>query len=473
MRILIAEDELLERKAMRKFLADNFADIVVIHEAANGREAIEKAKQSAPDIIFMDIKMPGINGLEAIKEIQQISPSSKYILVSAYDSFNFAKQGMHYGVKEYILKPGRKEEIVTSILRVKKEIDHEMQQQEEKRHLIEERLITKLMHHPLEKEALTIIKDYFPSFTSGFFLVVQMDTLPEQDIIQSKLAKHLEHSFIVDHSDNRIVCCVLADLELSKSDLLRQTRKIQLEFGGACYVGLGYACSTLESFPKSYHDALTAAYQLAKKDNRKYGFTEKNDGQHENSGVAVQLLDEVEKGNEHEAVKLYKDSRHLLAPDDHEEFYFNVKRLMEEQNLSLPGSSIAELDSVEAWQQFITLCCLRFQEHYQSKKLMRKVKEYIDDHYKRGITLEEMAEHIGLSPNYFSTIFKRVFGTNFVEFITGRKMNEAKRLIVENEHSLKEISYMVGYNDPNYFSRVFKKQFQMSPKQFQEQIFKK
>ncbi|WP_164667840.1 response regulator [Virgibacillus doumboii] len=473
MRILIAEDELLERKAMRKFLTDNFADIDTISEATNGREAIEQAKHAAPDIIFMDIKMPGVNGLEAIEEIQRISPSSKYILVSAYDSFDFAKQAMHYGVKEYILKPGKKEEIVASILRVKKEIEQEVQQQVEKRELMEERLISKLMHQPLDKEAYTIQKEYFPSFKSGCFLVIQMDVPPQKDVIQTKLAKHLEHAFIVESTDGRIACCVLADLELRKSDILMQARKIQLEFGEGCYIGLGYACSTLEGFPKSYHDALAAVYQLEKMDNRKYGFTEKSAAKHENSAAVIQLLGEVEKGNEHEAVQLYKDSRVALSADDQEEFYFNVKRLMEEQNLSLPENSIAELDSNEAWEHFITLCCLKFQEHYQSKRLMRKVKEYIDEHYKQGITLEEMAEHVGLSPNYFSNVFKKVFGTTFVEFLTVRKMNEAKRLIVENKYALKEISYMVGYNDPNYFSRVFKKHYQMSPKKFQQQIFKK
>ncbi|SFB01763.1 two-component system, response regulator YesN [Lentibacillus halodurans] len=473
MRILIAEDELLERKSMCKFLAENFSDIDTINEAANGREAIEKAKQLTPDIIFMDIKMPGINGLEAIEEIQQISPFSKYILVSAYDSFDFAKQAMHYGVKEYILKPGKKEEIVSSILRVKKEIKHERKQQEEKRDLIEERFISRLMQQPLDKEAHTILRNYFPSFKSGFFLVVHMSDLPEKEVIQTKLANHVKHRFIVDVADGRVVCCILADSQISKSDMLMQARKIQLVFGEDCYVGLGYAYSALENFPKSYHDALTAVFQLEKMDNRKYGFSEKSDHKLYNSDVVVQLLAEVEKGNEHEAVELYKDNRNFFYADELEEFYFNVKRLMEDQNLALPGSSISELDTNEEWHHFITLCCLKFREHYQSKRLMRKVTEYIDEHYKQGITLEEMAGHVGLSPNYFSNVFKKVFGTTFVEYITGRRLNEAKRLIMENDYSLKEISYMVGYHDPNYFSRVFKKHYQLSPKKFQQQIFKK
>ncbi len=120
MRILIAEDELLERKAMKKFIQENFKDMEVVGEAVNGRKAIELAKEMEPDIIFMDIKMPGINGLEAIEKIHEMRPKTKFILVSAYDTFDYAKQAMQFGIRDYILKPGRKEEITTALFRSKK-----------------------------------------------------------------------------------------------------------------------------------------------------------------------------------------------------------------------------------------------------------------------------------------------------------------------------------------------------------------
>ena len=133
MRILIAEDELLERKAMKKFIQDNFRDMEVVGEAVNGRRAIELAKEMQPDIIFMDIKMPGINGLEAIEKIHAMRPQTKFILVSAYDTFDYAKQAMQFGIKDYILKPGKKEEIITALYRLKKEVLNEAKIEEERR----------------------------------------------------------------------------------------------------------------------------------------------------------------------------------------------------------------------------------------------------------------------------------------------------------------------------------------------------
>lgn len=112
MRILIADDELLERQAMKKFIRENFSEMDVVGEAANGRMAIELAEKLQPNIIFMDIKMPGINGLEAIEQIYAAQPSVKFILVSAYNTFEYAKQAMQYGIKDYLLKPGKKKKSV-------------------------------------------------------------------------------------------------------------------------------------------------------------------------------------------------------------------------------------------------------------------------------------------------------------------------------------------------------------------------
>lgn len=134
MRILIAEDELLERKAMKKFIEENFNEMTVVGEAANGRKAIELAETTYPDIIFMDIKMPGINGLEAIEKINAANPTIKFILVSAYDSFDYAKEAMRFGIKDYILKPGKKEEIVKSLLRLKRKLKQRVRKRNNRGH---------------------------------------------------------------------------------------------------------------------------------------------------------------------------------------------------------------------------------------------------------------------------------------------------------------------------------------------------
>lgn len=104
-KLLICEDEMLERKALKLMIQNNYSNIQFVKDATNGSEAIEHANQFRPDIILMDISMPLTNGLEAQKEIIKFLPNVKTIIISAYDDFSFAQEAIKYGVFDYLLKP--------------------------------------------------------------------------------------------------------------------------------------------------------------------------------------------------------------------------------------------------------------------------------------------------------------------------------------------------------------------------------
>lgn len=110
---------------------------MVIGEAPNGRKAIEMAREHKPDIIFMDIKMPGIDGVQAVKEIKSTDPGIRFIMVSAFNTFEYAKEVMQQGVKEYILKPSRIQDILESLQRVSAEIFEERKSMKEQQNLRE------------------------------------------------------------------------------------------------------------------------------------------------------------------------------------------------------------------------------------------------------------------------------------------------------------------------------------------------
>lgn len=103
--LLIVEDEALERKALNIILKRSLDMVSVVGEAKNGKEAVELSKRLKPDIILMDIEMPELNGLDAQKEIKTFLPYSKTIILTAYDSFDFARNAIRLGVFDYILKP--------------------------------------------------------------------------------------------------------------------------------------------------------------------------------------------------------------------------------------------------------------------------------------------------------------------------------------------------------------------------------
>lgn len=111
-RILLVEDEELERKYLKSLLEKNYE---IVGEACNGKQGIELNEKLLPDIVIMDVKMPGIDGLTATKIIKQYNPRARIIIVSAYDNFNYAQQALKLGACEYLLKPAQPEEILSAI----------------------------------------------------------------------------------------------------------------------------------------------------------------------------------------------------------------------------------------------------------------------------------------------------------------------------------------------------------------------
>ena len=117
-KLLIADDEQLEREAIRFIVDENFPGVFEVCEAANGREALEIAHSFIPDLIFLDIKMPGINGLQTATQIKGILPDCRIIIVTAYHYFNYAKEALSLGVTDYITKPAPVETVVSTVERV-------------------------------------------------------------------------------------------------------------------------------------------------------------------------------------------------------------------------------------------------------------------------------------------------------------------------------------------------------------------
>lgn len=110
-RILVADDEPIERQVVTKRIQKNFPEQIEVFTAQNGREAMETFERENCQIAILDISMPGVNGLEAAKYIREKFPKSIIIFLTAYDEFNYAKQAIGLKALEYLLKPGRDEEL--------------------------------------------------------------------------------------------------------------------------------------------------------------------------------------------------------------------------------------------------------------------------------------------------------------------------------------------------------------------------
>jgi two-component system response regulator YesN len=113
------------------------------------------------------------------------------------------------------------------------------------------------------------------------------------------------------------------------------------------------------------------------------------------------------------------------------------------------------------------ICCsIRNQKEAQSDSVVKRAMAYIEENYSRDISLDEVSREVNISPYYFSKLFKEESNENFIEYLTRIRIEKAKEMLENPEFSIKEVSLRSGYADPNYFSRIFKKQTDMTPREY-------
>ncbi len=117
MKILVADDEQYERAAIARLLTQAFGSSVEVRLAENGQRAVEIASLWRCGLAFLDIEMPGLNGLEAAKRIREQNPACRIVFLTAYSEFSYAQAALRLGAQDYLLKPAEDEEIIEIVNR--------------------------------------------------------------------------------------------------------------------------------------------------------------------------------------------------------------------------------------------------------------------------------------------------------------------------------------------------------------------
>ncbi|MGB2992713.1 MAG: response regulator, partial [Paenisporosarcina sp.] len=177
-KLLIVDDEPIERDGMQAILHKAYPELD-IKQAKNGKIAVEMAAEFKPDLILMDIMMPGMNGLEAVEQISEDHPNIKFVMVTAFDMFDYARQAIKLGVKDYLLKPSKASEIVETVGKVLKQSDVEQHS-----------LATSKFQQASMQNALTLVEtDVVTQLLFDHVHEVHIDMLVEMLEIRSTIEK--------------------------------------------------------------------------------------------------------------------------------------------------------------------------------------------------------------------------------------------------------------------------------------------
>lgn len=443
MKILLADDERYDRETVKHIIKENFSDKLEVYEAKNGREAIELSESIRPDLIIIDIKMPGIDGIQALKEISVTLPNLYSIILTAYDYFDFALEAVKINVKEYILKPFAEEEIIDKIT---KGIQWVKKEQNKRRSEIE------------DKEKIYTLLPVLENQLSDLIINDKLSGVDYRMYLQC-----LNMNFV-----NSYAMVISIKDKYAYKDLNRNEKdRIKMNIGEYIkeFVNRRYKCIGNYVF----YEELTYFIQIENEDSDDFKTLEID--------LAFNLRREIKK-------KFNISIRAGLG-----EIYDSVEQIVEsyrEATKCLVYNSdnvniihISDINEKVISENFINDIGIEVSDNKNRNsnkikmKLFEDVKNYIKENIETELELEKVANNFGLSVYYFSRTFKEVIGINYSEYINKCRIDIAKELLSDGEMNVKEVCYKVGYNDPNYFSKVFKKYEGVSPANFKISVEEK
>lgn len=180
--LMIVDDEALARFSLRTIISQAFADVSVVAEAENGPDAIDAYERWRPDVVLMDVRLPGMSGITASERILERYPSAKIVICTAYDNFSFISHALDIGVKGFLLKPVRREEVTQKLEKLFFSDASIIEQ------LAERKMLEEMLSGQLSGESLNELEPYYPGLDSGLLLILRIAAGREAQPLLKKLS---------------------------------------------------------------------------------------------------------------------------------------------------------------------------------------------------------------------------------------------------------------------------------------------
>lgn len=531
-KVLLVDDEPLECEAIRFILERERPEVQVVGQAGSGRLALKLARELRPDIVFMDIQMPGIGGLEATQALKEAVPGVKVVMLTAYDEFDFAQRALKLGASDYLLKPARPQEILRVVDNMCRELAEAAAREEEEKRLRQELeammpfIATGLVLDLVSGRSTNLeqLKERasFLGLGPGPYQVLLVDidhfaasTQARREVERQVLKKEVYQALLCTLQENAqglvtplgsdtflVLACVPGGKEaaLELAEKLREA--VASSTPCTVTVGVGTTCADLAEVPLSYAAAQRAvrygsffgADQVVASSELERGDAESTFYPYE---LEARLAQSVRLGEAETARAVFRELWQRLSAATAGEAELARARALELATVltraALEGgaessvlsvlqrASLEELTAaptaaaVEKWVRAVLDECLKAVEASQAalrSEVIGQAKRYINQHFREPVSLEDVAREVHLSPFYLSRLFKEKEGVNFVDYLTRLRLEEAKQLLAQTNDTVAAIAEQVGYAEANYFSRIFRRHFGMSPSEYRERRFR-
>lgn len=524
--LLVDDEEEVIQVIMKKINWEGLG-FSVIGYANNGVKALEMVEEFQPDVVMTDIRMPYMDGMELANRIKTDFPTTKILIFTGFDEFEYAKEAIHLEVEEYILKPGNSAELTNIFMKLKEKLDQEISEKRnvkvlqeyymESLPLLQTNFYFTLIEGRIPEEELEkYLSDYQLTFRGPFFCCLVIHTsssqMPEDmnplllatsvqkqaeeclgEKWNAKCFSYLGNTVLITELENENAVSELTD------ECDRFCRYTQRIIGAVVTVGIGLVCDNILEIAQSYSSAREAVsyrviYGVSRAINiKEVAPQEMGKSDSSNDAERSNLFKKIRMGSEEDIVEAANQClEHIAASTKSlQQYHIAIMELIsalywfaanndiviEELSGDMRKlcSSLLDLEPAALRKWLInvslsfsnTLNCARSKS---TQSFVFQAKEYIRDHYSdENLSLDSICQVLGVSNSYFSTIFKKETGNSFIGYLTDYRMEQASRLLIETNEKSYMIARNVGYADANYFSYVFKRKFGVAPSKYRSE----
>ena len=532
-KVLAADDEFWSRENIRSLIPWEEYSLEFLEPACDGEEVLERIPEEKPDIILTDINMPFLSGLELLQRLQKGYPDIVTIAISGYDDFDKVKGVFVSGGLDYLLKPVGKEELVkvlTKALGVLEERENAKKQDETSR--IQEHKLSSFLEDS-EYSALLSGKLYGQSasqthvsstntFSEVATLMVKFyniteiaeqfdhDNLQMSWSIKSRLREltGTDDAIIFNNSNKMSEFLIVKTADAKELRNLAENilKEFPLEEYGPISVVLHEQTSSLDDIGTVYRELIsTLVTRPFSRNHCILSCPEKKNtteiqaiGKSAPAHMETELYHLLSTGQKSETEKLIFRTCDFKHCDDRTWSYLDVKqyagritgilyRYVQEKCPEFTAQAEEAMDNIDYYMK-----CLNAPSLFASLKILldslwesgedrgtdsssvvqqvEQIHRYIEQSYHENITLTALAEQYHMDASYLSRIFSQKYGETIIAFLTRIRMEKAAELMKDQDKKLETISFLVGYDDYNYFSRVFRKKMGCSPREYRNNL---
>lgn len=500
-KVMIIDDETMIRWGIHDLLDWEKEGFIFGEDGKDGRDGLKKLLEYRPDLALVDIKMPGMSGLELIREAKEAGYEGCFIILTGYAEFEFAKQAIQYGVKDYLLKPIEEDELAKCVWRIKEELNQkegERVYHSANEDIAREELLRRIVLQMETREELEEkIERYQISFGEKILcaaILTDRDMLvhKEDGGFQEKVKVFLQDEKVYNEKivmDNQIVLIGFGLDYKTWVDLLsKRNEGIRRRFGEGLLIAVGHNVNQWYDLCYSYEFAkfmLEQEFLFGNYDVLSINTIEQQQQivecpQPEQFMLLIEVgdLDGIKESVG--KLEAYCRKNLMKEMDIKIQLMYNlmtIRNSLEKKYDCLNGHIMILMEKMnqsEKLQPLVELYCEALQDMCRqigsddSATVIKRMYYYMEKNYDQDLKVEGFAKMFNYNSNYLGKIFRKEMGDSFNNILDTIRIANAKRLLLETDMKVYQISEKVGYNNIDYFYLKFKKYVGISPKEFKK-----